>query len=119
MKEKNIRKVVTLSFILPGLGHLYWGLKKKGILLLLITLISIALLIWGGILYAKAQINPPDEEVEMDEMGNVIEKEEPSTSIPWLSINVSLAGLILLTWVGIYGIKDAKRIVKEAEKQSS
>lgn len=111
MKEKNIKKLLTYNLFFPGWGHIYWGLRRKGFLLIFLTLLSIGLLIWGGILYARFQLNPPEEEVKMDEMGRVIE-EETASPFPWGATLASLGGILILTWAGIYGIRDARRIIK-------
>lgn len=43
MMEKQIKNKfinIILSFIMPGAGHLYLGLKKQGIILIVLTLIA-------------------------------------------------------------------------------
>ena len=50
--DKNTFIAMALSFILPGLGHFYLGLSKKGIILLILGLLLSPSLLYGvGIVY--------------------------------------------------------------------
>lgn len=44
--EKNEVLAIILSFILPGLGHFYLGLPKKGIIILILSIVGIFLFIF-------------------------------------------------------------------------
>lgn len=45
MRKKNPWFSGILSFIIPGLGHLYLGQTKKGIILILSNFLAIALML--------------------------------------------------------------------------
>ncbi len=106
---------MVLTYICPGLGHFYAGKRKKGILLVCVRIVGLFIVVMGllGLLSQAGHITPL-EEVQMNAEGIVIEEEsqptEEASPSPFLPITLSVVGLGILTWSGIYGVKDARRI---------
>ena len=105
---------MLLSSLVPGWGQWYNGEKKKGILLILLTLIvGLGLIGQGTLLTVAPTIVSDEEEVEMTEEGIVIERpevkeprEEKGLLLP---VTLILSGLVVFTATGLYGIKDTRR----------
>ena len=102
---------MLLSSLVPGWGQWYNGEKKKGILLILLTLIvGLGLISHGVVLAVAPSVVSSEEEVEMTEEGIVIEapqaKESREEKNLFLPVTLILLGLVIFTATGLYGIKD-------------
>ena len=105
---------MLLSSLVPGWGQWYNGEKKKGILLILLTLIvGLGLVCHGTLLAVAPTIVSDEEEIEMTEEGIVIEKPEAKESREeknlFLPVTLILSGLVVFTATGLYGIKDTRK----------
>lgn len=120
-KKRNSRKAMLLACILPGWGQWYSGRRGKGVFLMVVTLVGVSMMVHGMLMWVMPDLFSPlpessdEQEVIMDpETGVVLNppKEEPAqeeSQIPLLPVGVIVAGLIILTWAGIYGVKDTRR----------
>ena len=105
---------MLLSSLVPGWGQWYNGEKKKGILLILLTLIvGLGLVCHGVVLAVAPSVVSGEEEIEMTEEGIVIEapqaKESREEKNLFLPVTLILLGLVIFTATGLYGIKDTRR----------
>ena len=105
---------MLLSSLVPGWGQWYNGEKKKGILLVSLTLIvGLGLVCHGIILTVAPTAVSSEEEVEMTDEGIVIEepnvKESREEKNLFLPVTLILLGLVVFTATGLYGIKDTRR----------
>ena len=113
-KKRNSRRAMLLSSLVPGWGQWYNGEKKKGILLILLTLIvGLGLISHGVVLAVAPSVVSSEEEIEMTEEGIVIEapqaKEPREEKGLFLPVTLILLGLVIFTATGLYGIKDTRK----------
>ena len=105
---------MLLSSLVPGWGQWYNGEKKKGVLLILLTLIvGLGLVCHGIILAVAPTIVSSEEEIEMTAEGIVMEepdvKESREEKGLLLPVTLILSGLVVFTATGLCGIKDTRR----------
>ena len=113
-RKRNSRRAILLSSLVPGWGQWYNGEKKKGVLLILLTLIvGLGLVSHGTLLAVAPSAVSSEEEIEMSEEGIVIEapnvKESREEKGLFLPLALILSGLVVFTATGLYGIKDTRR----------
>jgi TM2 domain-containing membrane protein YozV len=90
---KNPGAAAVLSFLFNGLGQLYNGQIKKGLLIIFISSLGMLVLIFGSIL------------IGFWLLGKII-----SLKVLILGLALFLAGLICICILGIYSIFDAYQV---------
>ena len=120
------KRVLLKTFLWPGWGHLLLGKRKKGWALWWITMIGLLVTAQGITMWlVKEYIPPPAEEVEISDSGMIeeafMEKEKVEEVTPLkgliLPLSITIGGLGILTWVGIYAYKDTLRLLKSKESR--
>ena len=114
------KKVMLRTFLWPGWGHLVLGKRKKGWFLWWASLIALLIIAQGITMWLMQQyVPPPGKEVKISNTGVIEEStaeeenNQPQNSFSKLilPLSVTVIGLGLITWVGIYAYKDTKRML--------
>ncbi|HIE44340.1 MAG TPA: hypothetical protein EYP78_06060 [Candidatus Omnitrophica bacterium] len=116
------RRIMLRTFLWPGWGHLALGERKKGWFLWWSAMVGLGIICWGLTIYLIPEgVSPQGEEVQITETGIIAEEmfeevgevsEESPFGAILLPLTVTLVGLILLSWAGIYAYKDTRKLLK-------
>ena len=119
------KRIMLRTFLWPGWGHLALGKRKKGWFLWWASLIGLLIIAHGITMWLLKQYAPaPEEEVPISENGVISEEmfeqteetqgeEENLFAQLILPLTITLIGLAILTWAGVYAYRDTKKLLKE------
>jgi len=99
-KYKNPGVAAVLSFIFTGLGQIYNGKIGKGLLLMLISAVSVACLIMGAVITGYWFVD--------------VGKYEFSTL--WIGISLIVISILVIAITGIYNIYNAYNVAKSSKE---
>jgi len=89
MNENKAGAAAVLSFVFSGLGQLYNGQIRKGLLIVFFTSVSLSLAMLGAVLIYTWF------------------KQSVIMELLWLGLSLFIIGLILICVIGVYSIVDA------------